>query len=145
MAFKILIVDDSLPMRSVIKKTIKASGFGAADFLEASDGQEALKVLGHEWLDLVITDYNMPNMNGMELIQEMKKDEILGSIPVLVVTTEGSRKKVQEFLDMGASGYTKKPFTPESIRQKLTQILGESEDDDTVEDSFEDSDDDLDF
>jgi two-component system chemotaxis response regulator CheY len=145
MAFKILIVDDSLPMRSVIKKTIKASGFGAADFLEASDGREALKVLGHEWLDLVITDYNMPNMNGMELIQEMKKDEILGSIPVLVVTTEGSQQKVREFLDMGASGYTKKPFTPESIRKKLTQILGEAEDDDTVEDSFEDSDDDLDF
>ncbi len=141
MSYKMLVVDDSLPMRSIIIRTIKASGFTDAEFLEAGNGKEALDVLNNEWLDLVITDYNMPDMNGMELIQEMKKDDILNAIPVLVVTTEGSKQKVEEFIEKGAAGYVKKPFTPEAIRSELVKILGEAED----EGSFEDGDDDLDF
>jgi two-component system, chemotaxis family, chemotaxis protein CheY len=141
MAVNILVVDDSLPMRSVIMKTIKASGFGAANFYQAPDGAKALEELRKEWMDLVITDYNMPEMNGGELITEMKKDDDLSSIPVIVVTTEGSKEKVEKFAEMGADAYIKKPFTPETIKEKLTQLLGEMYD----EDSIEDSDDDLDF
>ena len=141
MAVNILIVDDSLPMRSVIMKTIKASGFGAANFHQAADGAKALGVLKDEWMDLVITDYNMPEMNGGELISAMKKDDEMSSIPVIVVTTEGSQDKVEEFIKMGADAYVKKPFTPEIIKEKLTQLLGEMHD----EDSIEDSDDGLDF
>jgi len=141
MAVNILIVDDSLPMRSVIIKTIKASGFGTADFYQAPDGIKALEVLRSEWIDLVVTDYNMPDMNGAELIIEMKKDDELRTIPIIVVTTEGSHKKIQEFSEIGANGYVKKPFSPEIIREKLTQLLGEMQD----EDSSEDSDDGLDF
>jgi two-component system chemotaxis response regulator CheY len=141
MTYKMLIVDDSLPMRAIIIRTIKASGFMETEFLQAGDGEEALAVLGNEWVDLVITDYNMPDMNGMELIQKMKKDEILHAIPVLVVTTEGSRQKVEAFIDEGAAGYVKKPFTPETIRFELTKILGEPEN----EGSIEGSDDDFDF
>lgn len=141
MTYKMLVVDDSLPMRAIIIRTIKASGFEDTEFLQAENGAEALAVLGQEWLDLVITDYNMPDMNGMELIQEMKKDEILKAIPVLVVTTEGSRQKVEEFIQRGAAGYVKKPFTPETIRTELTKILGEPEN----EGSLESSDDDFDF
>ncbi|MBN1930359.1 MAG: response regulator [Desulfobacterales bacterium] len=128
MPFNLLIVDDSLPMRSVIIKTIRASGFSTANFLEASNGREALKILKQEWLDLVITDYNMPDMNGMDLISEMKKDTLLNSIPVLVVTTEGSKKKYEEFMQRGATDYVKKPFTPEMIKIKMNQILGEMKD-----------------
>ncbi len=141
MGVNILVVDDSLPMRSVIIKTIKASGYGAASFYQAGDGTEALKVLKDEWMDIVITDFNMPEMNGLEMISAMKKDDELSTIPAIVVTTEGSQKKVQEFMDKGAAGYVKKPFTPEIIREKLTQILGEMQD----EESSEDGDDDLDF
>jgi len=141
MAVNILVVDDSLPMRSVIMKTIKASGFGAANFFQAPDGAKALEELRSEWMDLVITDYNMPEMNGGELIMEMKKDDDLSSIPVIVVTTEGSREKVEEFEKMGADAYVKKPFTPEIIKEKLTQLLGEMQD----EDSSEDGDGDFDF
>ncbi len=141
MAVNILIVDDSLPMRSVIIKTIKASGFGAVNFYQAADGIKALEILKDEWMDLVITDYNMPDMNGAELISEMKKDDELRSIPAIVVTTEGSRKKIQEFTEKGAAGYVKKPFTPEAIREQLTLLLGEMHD----ENSNENSDDDLDF
>ncbi len=141
MTFNILVVDDSLPMRKVIKKTIKASGFTNAEYAEASDGFEALKVLEDKWVDIVVTDYNMPNMDGMKLIEEMKTDETLSTIPVLVITTEGSRGKVDEFISKGAAGYIKKPFTPEEIRSKLHEILGENNDDD----GFKTEDDDFDF
>ena len=128
MAYNILIVDDSLPMRAVVKKSIKMSGFDAGQLLYASNGKEALKILQDKWCDLVVTDYNMPSMNGMELIMEMKKDETLSTIPVVVVTTEGSAQRVKEFMEAGAAGYIKKPFTPEQIRQQLNNILGEPED-----------------
>jgi two-component system chemotaxis response regulator CheY len=124
MSVNVMIVDDSLPMRTVIIKTIKASGFGNAHFFEAVNGREALNLLQTEWMDLVITDYNMPEMNGMELLQEMKKDDILRAIPVLVVTTEGSREKIKAFLAQGAADYVKKPFTPETIRHKIISLLG---------------------
>lgn len=126
MAYNVLVVDDSLPMRAVIKKTLKASGFDVGRFFDAGNGKEALAVLKQEWLDLVLTDYNMPDMNGMELISSMKGDEVLKTIPVVVITTEGSQQRVKEFLDKGAADYIKKPFTPEEIRNKLTRIMGET-------------------
>lgn len=125
MAFNILIVDDSSSMRSIIAKIIKASGFNAGELLEAADGKEAMKVLASEWVDIVMTDINMPHMSGMELISEMKKDELLRSIPVLVVTTEGSDKRVQEAFKLGAMGYIKKPFLPEEIKKTLSTLMGE--------------------
>ncbi len=127
MAFNVLIVDDSSSMRAVIKKIIKASGFGVGEFLTAADGKEALKMLADEWVDLVLTDINMPNMDGMELIAEMKKDNLLSGIPVVMVTTEGSDKKMQEALDIGASGYVTKPFLPEEIKRTLSRIMGEED------------------
>ncbi|MCD4715555.1 MAG: response regulator [Desulfobacterales bacterium] len=127
MAFNVLIVDDSSSMRAIIKKIIKVSGFSVGEFLVAADGKEALKVLKDEWVDIVLTDINMPNMNGMELIAEMKKDELIRSIPVVMVTTEGSEKKMQEAMDLGASGYVKKPFLPEDIKRTLSSIMGEED------------------
>ena len=127
MAFNVLIVDDSSSMRAIIKKIIKVSGFSVGEFLVAADGKEALKVLKDEWVDIVLTDINMPNMNGMELIAEMKKDELMRSIPVVMVTTEGSEKKMQEAMDLGASGYVKKPFLPEDIKRTLSSIMGEED------------------
>jgi two-component system chemotaxis response regulator CheY len=124
MAYNILIVDDSLPMRSVIKKTIKASGFKVDKLFEASNGREALDVLRKEWLDLVLVDYNMPDMNGLELMSEMQKDDTLRSIPVIMTTVEGSQKRVKEFIKSGATDYIKKPFTPEETREKLNKVLG---------------------
>ena len=128
MAYKILVVDDSLPMRSVIKKTIMASGFNVGELLDASSGKEALTILKDEWFELVLTDYNMPDMNGLELIAEMKKDDLLKDIPVVVITTEGSKQRMDEFIEKGAEGYIKKPFPPEEIRNKLKFIMGDTED-----------------
>ena len=125
MAYNVLIVDDSSPMRSVIKKTIDASGFNIGQFFHAPNGKKALDVLKAEWVDLVLTDYNMPDMNGLELIDEMKKDDVLESVPVVVITTEGSRKRMDDFFKRGVVDYIKKPFTPEEIKNKLDHILGE--------------------
>jgi two-component system chemotaxis response regulator CheY len=130
MAYNVLIVDDSTPMRAVIKKVVKASGFNLGGIFEASNGREALDLLEREWLDLVLTDYNMPEMDGLKLLDEMKKNESLMSIPVVMITTEGSKLRVKEFLDKGATAYIKKPFSPEEIKQKLNRIMGETSDGD---------------
>lgn len=129
MAFNVLIVDDSASMRSVIRKTIKVSGFKVGEYWEAADGQEALAVLSSEWVDLVLTDINMPNMNGLELVAEMNKDQMLRSIPVVMVTTEGSQESIRKSMEMGAKGYIKKPFRPQDIKQTLNHIMGEAEND----------------
>lgn len=128
MAFNVLIVDDSSSMRAVIRRSIKVSGFNVGEYLEAADGREALTVLNDQWVDIVLTDINMPNMNGMQLISEIKADAMLRSIPVVMVTTEGSEKRMQESVELGASGYIKKPFLPEDVKRTLSDIMGETED-----------------
>ena len=93
------------------------------------------------WIDLVLTDYNMPVMNGLEFIRSMKQDELLEDIPVVVVSTEGSKEKIDEFKASGAAAYITKPFTPERIRDLVNEILGEAD----YDDDFDESGDDLDF
>lgn len=140
MAFSILLVDDSLPMRSVIRRTLQAAGYGNAEFIEAENGRQALEVMKKNWVDLVITDYNMPVMNGLDFIKTFKADELLQEIPVVVISTEANQSRIDQFKAAGARGYIGKPFTPESIRDLLIDILGESDDD-----AFDDSDEDFDF
>jgi len=141
MPYSILIVDDSLPMRSVIKRTIKAAGYGQSELLEAANGQEALALLKSNWVDIVMTDYNMPVMNGLDFIKIIKKDDISKDIPVVVISTEGNKSKIKEFMDNGASGYITKPFTAEVIRALIINILGEVD----YEEDLDDSDEDFDF
>ncbi|MCP4719783.1 MAG: response regulator [Desulfobacteraceae bacterium] len=141
MSYSILIVDDSLPMRSVIIKTFKAAGYGNAEFHEAADGKQAIEFMENGWIDIVLTDYNMPVMNGLEFIKTIKSKELLKDIPVVVVSTEGNETKIKEFMDSGAAGYITKPFTPETIRDLITNILGEV----NYDEDLDDSDDDFDF
>jgi len=141
MTFSILLVDDSLPMRSVIKRTFKSAGYAGSEFHEAANGKEALELMKNEWIDVVITDYNMPVMNGLAFIKEIKNDDLLKEIPVVVVSTEGNKAKIKEFMDCGAAGYITKPFTPEEIRNEIINIMGEAD----YEEDFDDSDEDLDF
>lgn len=141
MAYNILIVDDSLPMRSVIKRTLAAAGYGSSETLEASNGKEALELMRHSWIDLAMTDYNMPVMNGLEFLKAAKKEQLLKDVPVVVISTEGNEERIKEFTDCGAAGYITKPFTAETLKPLIVRILGEAE----YEDSNEDSDDDFDF
>lgn len=141
MSYSILIVDDSLPMRSAIKRTLKAAGYGLSELLEAANGQEALELMKNNWVDLVLTDYNMPVMNGLALVKAIKKDDTSKEIPVVVISTEGNDAKIKAFMDCGAAGYVSKPFTPETIRDLIVSILGEV----NYEEALDDSDEDFDF
>jgi two-component system chemotaxis response regulator CheY len=124
MAFNILIVDDSPIMRQVIKKTVLLSGIDIGEILEAGHGQEGLDQAKNNWVDLILTDINMPTMDGITFIKELKSDEDLKSIPVIVISTEGRDDVVQKALELGASHYITKPFRPEDIGRDVLNVLG---------------------
>lgn len=134
MKFSILIVDDSLPMRGVLKKTLRAAGYGTGKFIEADNGESALAAMAQHHVDLVVTDFNMPVMNGLEMIRRMQARPETSRIPVVVISTEGSRDKIQEFIDQGAARYIKKPFSPEQIRDLLVDLVGEPSDENPIDD-----------
>lgn len=127
MSYSILIVDDSMPMRSVLKRTLAASGYGSSKILEAANGKEALTILSGEWVDLILTDYNMPEMNGLDFLKQVKAEALFKELPVIVISTEGNDIKIKEFMNAGASGYITKPFSPESLRDLIVSILGEAD------------------
>ncbi len=123
MAYNVLIVDDSNTMRKVILKALTLSGFELGDCLEAGNGQEALIVLDSHWVDLILTDLNMPVMNGWELVHHLKDNPTYAEIPVVLITTEGSETRLRELFELGIKDYIQKPFHPETLRDVLTRIL----------------------
>lgn len=124
MSFNVLIVDDSSSMRAVIKKIISISGFKMDQCIEAENGKEALDTLAGNWVDVIISDINMPEMNGLELLAELKKDDLLKKIPVIIITTESSEERMQNVFNLGADGFIKKPFLPEQVRKILYEVIG---------------------
>ncbi len=128
MAFNVLIVDDSQTMRKVIRKTVSLSGFEIGDCWEAGNGKEALEILRSCWVDLILTDLNMPVMNGLEMLREIGRDEMYRKIPVVLITTEGSESRIEEAYALGIKGYIQKPFYPETIRDVLTRVMEEAHD-----------------
>ncbi|MGC1421908.1 MAG: response regulator [Terracidiphilus sp.] len=123
MALNIMIVDDSPVMRAFIRKVVGLTGLDVGEYCEAGDGEEALKSLGERWVDLVLTDINMPNMNGEEFVRHMENDDLLRSIPVIVVSTDSSHSRVQQMLALGARGYVSKPFLPGALRDEVERAL----------------------
>ena len=123
MAYNVLIVDDSQTMRQVIRKSVMLSGFDAGEFWEAGDGREALKTLREHFIDLILTDLNMPRMNGLELLKELAKDELLQKIPVVLVTSEATESAIKEACALGVKEYVHKPFYPEIMRDVLTRVM----------------------
>lgn len=124
MAFNILIVDDSPAMRRVMRRVVDISGVEVGTYFEAGDGLEALAALRSEWVDLVLTDINMPGMDGEELLLEVRNDPMLSAIPVLVVSTDRSEGRVRHMLSLGADGYVSKPFLPATLSQEMYRLLG---------------------
>jgi len=124
MAFNLLIVDDSVSIRQIIKRVISISGFATGDIYEAENGLEAIKILAGKRVDLILSDIHMPEMDGITLLEKVKKNRALGHIPVVMVTTEAREQLVNKVMALGASGYISKPFHPEEIKQLLQKILG---------------------
>ena len=123
MAFNILVADDSATMRAVIKKTVSMAGVPVGEFFEAENGIQALQVLAEEWVDVILSDINMPEMGGMELLKEVKKNEVYERIPLIFITTESSDTRKEEAEKYGVAGYIQKPFVPETIKQILYDVL----------------------
>jgi two-component system chemotaxis response regulator CheY len=124
MAFNILIVDDSMTVRRTLAKVVGLCDLDVGDLLQAANGREALELLQGHWVDLVLSDLNMPEMNGVELIEQMAADPMLQSVPVVVISTEGSRERIDQLVESGIRGFVRKPFTPEQVREVIIETLG---------------------
>lgn len=118
---KILVVDDFSTMRRIVRNLLKELGF--SNVQEAEDGIDALKKLRAETFNFVVSDWNMPNMTGIDLLREIRKDPALKHLPVLMVTAEAKRENIIEAAQAGASGYVVKPFTAVTLDEKLQKIF----------------------
>jgi two-component system chemotaxis response regulator CheY len=119
----VLVVDDSAMMRKIVIKNIREAGF-TPNFVEAGDGKEGLEKFQAGGIDLILTDWNMPNMDGLSMVKEIRKLDPEKKVPIVMVTTEGSADKVKEAVMAGANNYIAKPFTPERLQEKLGKMLG---------------------
>ncbi len=119
---KILVVDDFATMRKIIKNILGQLGF--KNIIEADDGTTAWEILQKEPVDLIISDWNMPKMNGLELLKKVRADERLKDTPFLMVTAEAQKENIIEAAKHRVSQYIVKPFTPETLKEKLEKIFG---------------------
>lgn len=122
MAKNILIVDDSATMRKIIMRGLRQAGIENADFREAGDGIEGMKALESMTFDLILSDVNMPNMNGLDFVKAVK-DKMPTPPPIVMITTEGSEEVIKEAMSRGAKGYLKKPFTADKIQEVIGPFL----------------------
>ncbi|MBK1716719.1 chemotaxis response regulator CheY [Thiocystis violacea] len=118
---KILIVDDFSTMRRIIKNLLRELGFN--NTMEADDGSTALPMLKNGGFDFLVTDWNMPNMEGIALLKAVRADPMLKSLPVLMVTAEAKRDQIVEAAQAGVNGYIVKPFTAETLKEKIDKIF----------------------
>jgi two-component system chemotaxis response regulator CheY len=118
---RFLIVDDFSTMRRIVRNLLKEIGFANAE--EAEDGQIALNMLKSTKFDFVVSDINMPNMNGFELLKNIRSDDALKGIPVLMVTAEAKKEDIVAAAQGGASGYIVKPFTKATLEEKVQKIM----------------------
>jgi len=123
MSLDVLIVDDSAAIRKILHRVLVQADVPLGKVYEANDGLEALEKLKIEKVGLILSDINMPNMDGIELLGKLKADETFKTVPIVMVTTEGSQAKVLQALQLGAAGYVRKPFTAEQIKEKLAGII----------------------
>lgn len=118
---RFLVVDDFATMRRIVRNLLKDLGFNNVD--EAEDGHDALTKLRQSSFNFVISDWNMPNMDGLQLLSEIRKDSNLNKIPVLMVTAEAKKENIVAAAQAGASGYVVKPFTAATLEEKLNKIF----------------------
>ncbi|MFP4332605.1 MAG: chemotaxis response regulator CheY [Campylobacterales bacterium] len=124
---KLLVVDDSSTMRRIIKNTLSRLGY--TEILEAEDGAKAWEIMSDEnsGVGILITDWNMPEMNGLELVKKVRSEQRYKDVPIIMVTTEGGKAEVITALKAGVNNYIVKPFTPQVLKEKLEAVLGVNE------------------
>jgi two-component system chemotaxis response regulator CheY len=119
----VLIVDDSAAIRKILQRVLRQTDLPLGEIHEAGDGTEAVNLLKDRGFGLVLSDINMPQMDGLQLLARVKEMEHMKNVPVIMITTEGGQGKVMEAVQLGAAGYVRKPFTAEQIKEKLAGIL----------------------
>jgi two-component system chemotaxis response regulator CheY len=119
----VLIVDDSAAIRKILQRVLRQADVPIGAVFEAGDGIEALATLRKEKIGLVLSDINMPNMDGLEFLSKVKAEGTWKDLPIIMVSTEGSQNKVLEAVERGAAGYVRKPFTAEQIKEKLAGLF----------------------
>jgi len=122
-----MIVDDSPSMRAFVRRVIDLSGF-EVDILNAGNGAQGLALLEQQAVDIILTDINMPEMNGEEFLRRIEEHDKYRVIPVVVISTDATENRMQRMIQLGAKGYISKPFSPEALRGELERVLGVSHD-----------------
>ena len=118
-----LIVDDSAVMRKIVERSLRQAGLDPLVVLEAGSGMEGLDVLRASRVDLILSDINMPTMNGLEFVRQIKAQHLAEGVPVVMITTESSEEHVRQAIQAGARGYIRKPFTPEQVKERVLPLL----------------------
>ena len=119
----VLIVDDSAAILKILQRVLRQAEVDVGQVIEAGDGLEALEVLKTHRVGLILSDINMPNMDGLQFLSEVRAMPEWKTVPIVMITTEGSQHKVLEAVQLGASGYVRKPFTAEQIKEKLVGLI----------------------
>jgi two-component system, chemotaxis family, chemotaxis protein CheY len=119
----VLIVDDSAAIRKILQRVLRQTDLNLGQIDEAGDGTEAVEILKNRNFGLILSDINMPQMDGLQLLARIKEMDHLKKVPVIMITTEGGQGKVMEAVQLGATGYVRKPFTADQIKEKLAGVI----------------------
>jgi two-component system chemotaxis response regulator CheY len=118
-----LIVDDSSVMRKIVERSLRQAGLESLIVLEAGSGVEGLELLKAKQVDLILSDINMPAMDGLEFLRQLRSQQLATGVPVVMITTESSEEHVKQAIEAGAMGYIRKPFTADQVKQKVVSLL----------------------
>jgi two-component system chemotaxis response regulator CheY len=118
-----LIVDDSSVMRKIVERALRQAGLPLSKVHEASSGSEALEMLKNERVQLILSDINMPVMDGLEFLRQLRSQDLAPDVPVVMITTESSEEHVKAAIVAGAQGYIRKPFTAEQVKDRVIPLL----------------------
>jgi len=118
-----LIVDDSSVMRKIVERALRQAGLDAMVVYEAGSGTEAIDLLRAQEVDLILSDINMPSMDGLEFLRQMRAQNLAQGVPVVMITTESSEEHVKQAIQAGARGYIRKPFTADQVKERVLPLL----------------------
>ncbi len=118
-----LIVDDSSVMRKIVERSLRQAGLDSLLVLEAANGTEGLDLLKSRQVDLILSDINMPSMDGLEFLRQIRAQNLAQGVPVVMITTESSEEHVKQAIECGARGYIRKPFTAEQVKERVLPLV----------------------
>lgn len=121
---RVLIVDDSSVMRKIVERALRQAELEIEAVFEAANGSEALDVLATKQVQLILSDINMPSMDGLEFLRQLRARNLAAGVPVVMITTESSQEHVKQAIQAGAQGYIRKPFTPDQVKERVLPLVG---------------------